>query len=179
MKQPITPETIEIPELETLRWYALYVRSRHEKVVEETLKGKGYSAFSPFYRSLRKRSDRTKEVDLPLFPGYVFCQFDAFHRLPILTTSSVVKIIGSANAPTPIDDSEINSIQAIAKSDRAVQPWPFLREGQRVRIEVGPLRGAEGTLLQMKNKFRLVASISLLQRSVAVEVDRNSVVPVV
>jgi transcription antitermination factor NusG len=161
-----------------LRWYAVYVRPRHEKVVELSLKGKGYAAFSPFYRTRRKRSDRTKEVDLPLFPGYVFCRFDRSHRLPILVTSSVVKIVGPGNVPEAIDDAEINSIEAIVKSDRPMLPWPFLKVGQRVRIEAGPLCGAEGTLQQVKNKCRLIASITLLQRSVAVDVDRDSVVPV-
>jgi transcription antitermination factor NusG len=167
-------------EQETLvsHWYAVYVRSRHEKVAEEILKGKGFEAFSPFYRIRRKKADRTKDIDLPLFPGYVFCHFDPFHRLPVLTTFGVVRIVGPRNEPEAIDESEINCIQTIVRSDRPVQPWPFLRTGQRVRIEAGPLCGTEGTLLQVKNKSRLIASITVLQRSVSVEVDQDSVSPV-
>ncbi len=160
-----------------VRWYAVYVRSHCEKVVQESLEGKGYSAFSPFYRVLRKRSDRTKEVVLPIFPGYVFCQFDASVRLPILTTPGVVRVVGGGNDPEPVDDAEILSIQTVVKSGRAIQPWPFLREGQRVRILAGALTGTLGTLLKVKNDYRLILSITLLQRSVAVDVDRDSVIP--
>jgi transcription antitermination factor NusG len=162
----------------TARWYAVYVRSHYEKAVKESLEGKGYSAFSPCYRLRRKRADRTKEVVLPLFPGYVFCQFDASVRMPILTTQGVVRIVGSTSDPEPVDDTEISSIQALVKSDRPIQPWPYLRAGQRVRIIAGPLTGTMGTLLQVKNDYRLVASITLLQRSVAVEIENDSVVPV-
>lgn len=158
-------------------WYALYVRPRHERVIEQSLLGKGYVAFCPFYRARRKRSDRTKDVDVPLFPGYVFCRFDATQRLPILTTSGVVTIVGTRKLPEPVEEAEIESIQAIVKSGRAIQPWPFLRAGQKVRIQAGPLCGVEGTLLQVKNEYRLVASVSLLQRAVAVEVDQESVLP--
>jgi transcription antitermination factor NusG len=160
------------------RWYALYVRSRQERIAELALRGKGYAAFSPFCRTKRRRSDRTKELDVPLFPGYVFCQFDAARRLPVLTTPGVVTVVGAGNIPEPIENAEIASIQMIAESGRPVQPWPFLRPNQRVRIEAGPLCGTEGTLIQIKNEFRLIVSVSLLQRSVALEVDQDSVIPV-
>jgi transcription antitermination factor NusG len=159
------------------RWYALYVRSNFERVAEQCLKGKGYQAFSPFYQLLRKRSDRTKRLDLPLFPSYVFCSFDAGKRLPILTTPGVVQIVGAGHIPEPLALSEIRSIQMVAESGRPVQPWPFLRQGQRVRIDAGPLSGTEGTLLKLKDELRLVVSITLLQRSVAVVVDQDSVRP--
>lgn len=82
------------------RWYALYVRSNFERAAEQCLRGKGYQAFSPFYQTWRKRSDRTKRLDLPLFPGYVFCSFNANKRLPILTTPGVVTIVGGATFPS-------------------------------------------------------------------------------
>ena len=160
------------------RWYALYVRSRHEKVAERLLRGKGYAAFSPVYRTRRRRADRTKELDVPLFPGYVFCQFDPNCRLPILTTPGVVMVVSAGNSPQPVEDAEIASIQRIVTSGCPVQPWPFLRDGQKVRIQAGALCGAEGTLLRIKNGYRLVASVILLQRSLAVELDQDSVVPV-
>jgi transcription antitermination factor NusG len=94
-------------------WYALYVRSRHEKVVESGLRGKGYAAFSPFYRTKRKRVDRITEIDVPLFPGYVFCHFDSNKRLPILTTPGIVGVVGPRNRPQPVDDLEIASIRTI------------------------------------------------------------------
>jgi len=159
------------------RWYALYVRSNFERTVEHCLKGKGYQAFSPFYQTWRKRTDRTKKLDLPLFPSYVFCNFNANERLPIVTTPGVVTIVGGGNIPEPIELSEIHSLQLVAESGRPVYPWPFLNPGQRIRIEAGPLAGSEGTLVKVKDEFRLVVSITLLQRSMAVVVDQDMVRP--
>lgn len=160
------------------RWYALYVRSRHEKVVEAGLKGKGYAAFSPFYRMRRKRVDRVVEIDVALFPGYVFCHFDSNKRLPILMTPGIVGVVGPGNRPGPVDDTEIASIRTIALSGRPVQPWPFLKSGQRIRLQSGPLVGAEGIFLQVKDEYHLVVSITLLQRAVSVVIERDSVAPV-
>ena len=159
------------------RWYALYVRSRHEKVVEGGLRGKGYTAFSPFYRTKRKRVDRIAEVDVPLFPGYVFCQFDVKKRLPILMTPGIVGLVGTTNRPEPVDETEIASIRTLALSGRPVQPWPFLKSGQRVRLQAGPLAGAEGIFLRVKDAWHLVVSVSLLQRSVSVTIETESVEP--
>ena len=159
------------------RWYALYVRSRHEKVVEGGLRGKGYPAFSPFYRTKRKRVDRIAEVNVPLFPGYVFCHFDAKNRLPILMTPGIVGIVGTTKRPEPVDETEIASIRTLALSGRPVQPWPFLKSGQRVRLQAGPLAGAEGIFLRVKDACHLVVSVTLLQRSVSVTIETESVEP--
>jgi len=158
-------------------WYALYVRSRHEKVVESGLRGKGYTAFSPSYRTKRKRVDRITEIDVPLFPGYVFCHFDSNNRLPILTTPGIVGLVGPRNRPQPVDDLEIASIRTIALSGRPVQPWPFLRSGQRIRLQAGPLMGAEGIFLRVKDEHHLIVSITLLQRSVSVVIETDAVAP--
>jgi transcription antitermination factor NusG len=158
-------------------WYALYVRSRHEKVVESGLRGKGYVAFSPFYRTKRQRVDRIAEIDVPLFPGYVFCHFDSNKRLPILTTPGIVGVVGPGHRPEPVDDDEIASIRTIALSGRPVQPWPFLKSGQRIRLQAGPLTGAEGIFLRVEDEYHLVVSITLLQRAVSVVVDKDSVAP--
>jgi transcription termination/antitermination protein NusG len=165
------------PDVRSSRWYALYVRSRHEKVVECGLKGKGYSAFSPFYRTRRKRVDRIAEVDVPLFPGYVFCLFDSNKRLPILMTPGIVGVVGPGNRPEPVDDTEIASIRTLALSGRPVQPWPFLRSGQRIRLQAGPLMGTEGIFLRVKDEDHLVVSITLLQRAVSVVIEKNAVSP--
>ena len=159
------------------RWYALYVRSRHEKIVESGLRGKGYDAFSPFYRTKRKRVDRIASIDVPLFPGYVFCHFDSNKRLPILTTPGIVRVAGPRNRPEPVDDHEIASIRTIALSGRPVEPWPFLTSGQRIRLQGGPLMGAEGIFLRVKNEYHLVVSITLLQRAVSVVVEKDAVEP--
>lgn len=171
------PILVVAPDPRSSRWYALYVRSRHEKVVEGGLRGKGYTAFSPFYRTKRKRVDRIAAIDVPLFPGYVFCLFDPTKRLPILTTPGIVGIVGPGNRPEPVDDTEIASIRTLALSGRPVQPWPFLRSGQRVRLQAGPLVGAEGIFLRVKDEYHLVVSVTLLQRSVSVMVEKEFVSP--
>lgn len=162
---------------ESEQWFAIYVRSHFERTVEQGLRGKGYEAFSPFYQTIRKRSGRTKILDLPLFPGYVFCFFNPHRRLPILTTPGIVNVLGPGNVPEPVKLSEICSIRTVAQCGQPVKPWPFLEEGHKVRIEAGPLSGTEGTLLRVKNQFKLVVSVTLLQRSIAVELDQEMVCP--
>ena len=152
-------------------WFALRVRSRYENTVATILGGKGYEWFLPLYKSRRPWSDRIKEIQLPLFPGYVFCRFNVQKRLPILTTPGVVAIVGIGKCPIPVDDGEIAAIQATVRSGLPSRPWPFLEIGQRVRVEYGPLCGLEGILVDLKGQHRLVLSVNLLQRSVAVEVD--------
>jgi transcription antitermination factor NusG len=162
---------------ESEQWFAIYVRAHFERAVEHCLKGKGYQAFSPFYHTVRKRSGRTRVLDLPLFPGYVFCCFNPLKRLPILVTPGIVNVLGAGNVPEPVNLSEIRSIQTIAQSGQPVKPWPFLQQGQKIRIEAGPLSGTEGTLLRIKNQLKLVVSVTLLQRSMAVEIDQELVRP--
>ena len=161
----------------TLGWYALRVRSNFEWAVNAALAGKDYEAFLPTYRTRRRWSDRTKEIDAPLFRGYTFCRFDPARRLPILTTPGVVSIIGSSAGPIQVDEREIASVRGMVASGVVVGPWPFLREGQFVAVEHGPLAGVEGIIVSFKNQYRLVVSVTLLQRSVAVEIDRDWVRP--
>ena len=165
------------PDVGADRWYALYVRSRHEKTVENSLRGKGYTVFSPSYRTKRKRVDRITEIEVALFPGYVFCQFDSNKRLPILMTPGVVEVVGRGNRPEPVDDTEIASIRTVALAGRPVQPWPFLKLGQRIRLQAGPLTGAEGIFLRVKDEYHLVVSITLLQRAVSVVIEKDAVAP--
>lgn len=156
-------------------WFALQVRTRHESGVAGFLEGKGYEFFLPQYTCRKRWSDRVKKVETPLFPGYLFCRFDPEDRLPILKTPGVIQIAGYNRLPVPIEVSEIQAIQALVASGLPSQPWPFLAVGDRVRIETGPLRGYEGLLVEFKGNHRLVLSISLLHRSVAVEIDSASV----
>ena len=157
-------------------WFALRVRSRHENTVAAILGGKGYEWFVPLYKSRRLWSDRIKEIQLSLIPGYVFCRFDP-HGSRFLRHRRVVSVVGIGKCPIPIDDAEIAAIQAAVRSGFPSRPWPFLQIGQRVRVEHGPLCGLEGILLYVKGQRRLVLSVTLLQRSVAVEVDDAWVVP--
>jgi transcription antitermination factor NusG len=158
-------------------WYALRVKSRYENTVATHLQGRGYESFLPLYKCQRRWSDRFKEIELPIFPGYVFCQFSALNRLPILSIPGVVHVVGVGRTPIPIDESEIAAIQAASKSGLPRQPWPFLQVGHKVRIEYGPLCGLEGILLEFRGRQRLVISVTLLQRSVAVQVDEAWVRP--
>lgn len=182
----MTPETIEVNDHATALqaaarawpWYALWVRSRHEKSVAELLAGKGFETFLPMYTSRRRWSDRMQEVELPLIPGYVFCRFDTSVRLPILTTPGIVQIVSAGKSPQPVDELEMQSLITAVHSGVHLQMWPFLKSGQRVSIEEGPLRSLEGVLLSTKGLDRLVLSISLLQRSIAVTVDRRWVKPI-
>jgi transcription antitermination factor NusG len=157
---------------DSLPWYALRVRPRCEKLVEEALSHKGYDVFLPEYSCRRRWSDRIKEVRLPLFSGYLFCRFDVNRRLPILTTPGVLQVVMVGKTFLPVEDHEIAAIQSIVGSQLQAEPWPFLPMGQTVRIDCGPLAGVEGVLVAAKKPCRLVVSVTLLQRSVAVEVDQ-------
>jgi transcription antitermination factor NusG len=159
------------------QWFALRVRPRCEKVVADSLRNKGYEEFLPLYREKRRWSDRIAEVQLPLFPGYVFSKFDMQHRLPVLITPGVMFVVGTAKMPSPVDDAEIEALQILVKSRLEVEPCPFLQIGQKVRIIWGPLAGAEGILTALKRQNRLVVSVTLLQRSVAVEISEDWALP--
>jgi len=161
----------------TCKWYALRAKSRHENTVAAHLQARGYESFLPLYKSQRRWSDRFKEIELPLIPGYVFCRFNPLNRLPILSIPGVVHVVGTGRIPVAIDEAEIAALQKAVKSGLARQPWPFLEIGHKVRIEHGPLCGVEGILLGFRGHQRLVLSVTLLQRSVAVQVDEAWVQP--
>jgi transcription antitermination factor NusG len=156
-------------------WFALQAKMRQETVVADHLQGKGYEWFLPLYRERRRWSDRFKEVDSPLFPGYLFCRFNPLDRLPILKTPGVTQIVGYNHVPVPVDEHEIEAIRKLIESGVPNFPCAYLEVGSKVRIEAGALRGLEGTLTELKGKRRLVLSITLLQRSVAVEIDSDAV----
>jgi transcription antitermination factor NusG len=159
-------------------WFALHVRSRCEKTVAASLHSKGYDQLLPLYRSRNRWSDRVKDVDLPLFPGYVFCRFDPTRRLGVLTTPGIVAVVGLGKAPQPVEPAELAAIQALASSGLPAVPWPYLKTGERVLIEHGALQGVEGILTAVKKELRVVLSVTLLQRSVAVEIDRSLIRPI-
>jgi transcription antitermination factor NusG len=152
-------------------WFALQVRTRHESGITNYLRGQGYESFLPLYKCRKRWSDRVKEVQTPLFPGYLFCRFDPQDRLPVMKIPGVMQIVGANRVPIPVDEVEISAIQTLVASGIPNQPWPFLQVGERVRIESGSLCGLEGILMDFKGTHRLVLSITLLQRSVAVEID--------
>lgn len=159
-------------------WFALQVRMRNEVSVANQLEGKGYELFLPLHKVRRKWSDRVKEIESALFPGYLFCRFDPQDRLPILKTPGVAQIVGYSHVPVPVDEQEIESIRTVIASGMPSFPCAYLQVGSRVRIDAGALRGLEGILTEVKGKRRLVLAVTLLQRSVAVEIDSDAVSPV-
>ena len=159
------------------QWYAVRVRSNYEANVSTVLDNKGVERFLPTYRARRKWSDRIKTLDMPLFPGYVFCHIPLEERNLVLTTAGVVDIVSVGRVPAPITESEIEAIRTVVNSRVHAEPWPFLKVGQTVRINGGSLQGLEGILIRVKNAWRLVLSVTLLERSVAVEIDAAYVTP--
>jgi transcription antitermination factor NusG len=159
------------------KWFALRVKSRSEKLVATMAHNKGFQEFLPLHQCRRRWSDRFKSVELPLFPGYVFCRLNPERRLPILIIPGVLHFVGLGRVPVPIDDAEIAAIEKAVRSGLDVQPWPFLNVGQRVRVEFGPLAGVEGILVELRKQRRIVVSVSLLQRSVGVEIEADWVKP--
>lgn len=153
-------------------WFALVVKPRHEKAVSAALRSKTYEEFLPLCKVRRQWSDRNKVIETPLLPGYAFCRFDPKERVAILRTPGVRKIVSRGAAPVPVEEAEIQSLQAIVQAGLDAAPCPYLRAGESVSLERGPLHGLSGILQKSKGRSRLIISITLLQRSVAVEVEQ-------
>lgn len=168
--------TSETPNPNSQAWFALAVITRKEKSVARTLRAKGYEAFLPLQVVRRRWSDRMRDVELPLFPGYVFCRFDPVHRLPILKIPAVQAILGDRTAPESVPDCEIEALRIACNSGIDAVPCPYLAVGAKVHIAEGPLSGIDGILVEAK-PTRLVLSVSLLQRSVSLEIDRAWITP--
>jgi transcription antitermination factor NusG len=158
-------------------WFALQVRSRWEGTTAGLLRGKGLETLLPTYTTKRKWSDRFKVVEAPLFPGYVFCRFDVHNRLPVLITPGVISVVGRGKTPIAVDDKEILSIQAAIGSGIQMEPWPYLEIGERVRVKDDVLDGMEGILTNFRGSDRVIISVTLLRRSVALEIDRSRISP--
>ena len=156
-------------------WHALYTRHQHEKVVAQALTGKGFETFLPQYRTIRKWKDRQKEISLPLFPNYVFILGGLDRMLNIVTTPGVHSMVNWGGRPAEIPWVEIEAVRRLIESCLPVEPHPFLKCGDRVRIKSGALEGIEGILVRRTRSVRLVLSVEMLSRSAAVEVDINVV----
>ena len=164
-----------LPETSTSQWFAVAVKPRFDKAVARTLESKGFETLLPLYKTQHRYAARSKVSELPLFPGYVFCRFNVLTRLPILTTPGVIQILGTGNTPLALSEEEIVSIRVAIQADIPLQPFPFLQAGQRVRIKEGALRGVVGLVVRIKDCVRLILSITLLQRSVLLEIERSHV----
>jgi transcription antitermination factor NusG len=156
-------------------WYALYTRHQHEKVVAQSLLGKGFEVFLPQYRAMHRWKDRQKEVHLPLFPNYLFIRGGLDRMLNIVTTPGVHSLVSWGSRPAEIPTQEIESVRRMVESPMHVEPHPFLKCGDVVRVKFGPLEGIEGILVRKSRGIRLVLSVEMLSKSASVEVDINMV----
>jgi len=159
-------------------WVALVVRANSERKVQAGLANFGIESFVPWHRVRRRWSDRIKVLEENLFPGYVLCRSTFDERLLVMNQPGVKQVVGFKNTPAFIPDCEVSALRRTVTSDLPLGPWPFLQAGQRVRVEHGVLAGIEGTLARDCPGWRVVISIEALQRSVAVEVDRDMIRPV-
>ncbi len=168
-------------------WYAIAVRPQAERAVQAALAHKSYETYFPLVLSERRWSDRIKRTESALIPGYIFCRFDSAERLPIMTTPGVREIVGFGRQAAPVSESELLALRQVIESGLKVESCDFLRQGDRVEVIDGPMQGLQGLLLEVKgpllgqgrdqfrDQCRVVVSVNLLQRSVAVEIDRNRV----
>jgi transcription antitermination factor NusG len=151
-------------------WFAAYTCARHEKHVARQLRERQIDCFLPLYRTLRRWKDRQKQIDSPLFPGYVFVRFAHQERLRVLQVSGVVHLVTFNGEPAALDDGEIESLRRGMANGLCAEPYPYLKVGRRVRVKYGPLAGTQGFLVRRKDKYRVVLSIDLIMRSIAAEV---------
>jgi transcription antitermination factor NusG len=152
------------------------VRRDREFNVADLLRYKGYDVFLPQYRCLRRAARQLKECDAALFPGYLFCSIRPGVAGGVLTTPGVMAFVSNGRTPVEMDPAEIRSLH-LAVSKCCVQPWPFVSSGQRIRIDRGALEGLEGIVIRVKNQYRLVISVTMLQRSAVIEIDSHMVTP--
>lgn len=163
--------------LTIVAWYALHTRSWHEKLVDELCHRKGIETFLPLRKIRRRWSDRFKEIHEPLFKGYIFVHVPFAQRLEILRTKGVVRFVGFGGLPTPVPEKELSALKRFVEEDVELDPFPYLKEGQRVVVRTGPFRGVEGFLVCKKSKYRLVISLDLISQSASIEIDSAIVEP--
>lgn len=160
-------------------WYAIQTRSRHEKVVRDQLAAKGITHLLPLWRKRSVWKDRIKIIELPLFSGYLFGHFALLQKIDVLEVFGIVRIVGLAGRPIAVPDEQIEAIQTVVTQKLPYDPYPYLKEGMRVRIKHGVLAGVEGLLVTKKQQQqRLVISVDLIQQSVIVNIDSIDVEPV-
>jgi transcription antitermination factor NusG len=162
----------------SLQWFAAYTTPRHEKHVAELLAERSVETFLPLYRTVRQwKKSSPITLELPLFPCYLFVRIKRSARGTVLGLPGVLSIVGSPKEPWPLPHFEIDALRLGAQMGK-VEPHPYLRVGERVRIKTGSMAGVEGILVRKKNEFRFVLTLEAIMRSVAVEVDANDLEPV-
>lgn len=158
-------------------WYAAYTCAKHEKRVAQQLDERRIESFLPTYKSVRRWKDRKKVLELPLFPSYIFVQIDAHNKLELLRLPGVIGLVTFQGKPAVVATAEIENLRHGLSDRRVVQPHPYLKEGRRVRVRCGAMAGVEGVLVRKRDGARVVLSVSLLQRSVSVDIDEADVEP--
>lgn len=156
-------------------WYALYTAPRHEKRVADQINQQGIDCFLPLYRSVRRWKDRRKELALVLFPSYVFVRMSLQNRLRVLQLPGAVRLVTLNGQPAALPEEEIENLRTRLSCSGNIEPHPYLSVGHRVRVQSGPLEGLEGIIVRTKDRCRIVLSVDLIMRSVAVEVDDGDV----
>ena len=164
--------------MEDARWYALTARHQHERPVSTALDLRSLTTFVPLYLSRRRWSDRTRTIEMPLFPGYVFCRFTPNQRALAVSTPGVTGIVGFGGKAEPVPDHEVDDLMTIANSGLPVEPWTLMKAGDEVMIDDGPLRGLRGRLLRDAGRHQLVVGVNLLQRAVAVTLTPDQAWPI-
>lgn len=163
---------------ENTQWFALNVRHQQERVAEKFLLEQNLETLLPLFRTRRQWSDRVVQLDLPVFPGYLFCRYASANKLQVLRTPGVLGAVAFGGSPQPVPEQEIENLRAALNSGRRMEPCSLLRAGQRVRLGAGPLRGVEGILQMVNGGHRVVVGVQLLNRAVSVEVSEEDLIPV-
>jgi transcription antitermination factor NusG len=169
------PGVTPLPAAGLSHWYAAYTWTHHERRVAQQLDERQVENFVPLYRSVRRWKDRRKELQLALFPSYVFVRMDPKDRVRVLQLPGVVSFVNFHGTPAPLPDSEIETLRRGSSNPTKIAPHPYLKVGRRVRVNGGPFAGAEGILVRRREGCRVVVSIDLLMRSVALEIDEADI----
>ena len=182
MTQPITidsePGSLAEDTLHSeMLWYAGYTASRHEKRVAEHFAQRGVEHFLPLYETIHRWNNGRHRVQLPLFPGYIFVRIALRDRLRVIEVPGFVRLVGFNSLPCPLPEADINKMKEALNKGVLAEPYPYLTVGTRVEIRNGPMQGMTGILLRRQNKCRVVISVDLIMRSMAVEVEASDVVP--
>lgn len=159
------------------KWYALYTCARHEKRIAEQIERRSLPCFLPVYRSMRRWADRRKELELPLFPGYVFVRMGLRRKLVVLQIPGVVNLVSFDGKPAEVPVEEIETWRTRLSGAAGIEPHPYLRKGRRVRVRRGAMQGLEGIVTRRKGQYRVVFSLDLIQRSVAIELEEEDLEP--
>lgn len=154
-------------------WFAVMVRTGMENTATILLENAGYKCFLPLSECKGPGVNGEEHLQIPLMSNYLFCRMNPRNRLPVLTTPGVMQIVGTGETPLPLDGEEVAALQRIGKSGLPAMPWPYLKVGHIARIEEGPLQGLSGIIIKIRSGLKLVRSVTLLQRSIAVEIDPN------